>query len=197
VGHARLKLYIYGFCLFVNNHLRNFSIYRAAANIKITDNFDICLIYISFGNACSFTCQPVRILVRIASPYSHVYRKEATEWGPVRIRVRIGSPYVPVSDKRGLNGKVLWMRPEKPRNHVTAGVAQKISLPAQRPWAEHGPKFCSRSQVMVAFPYKWRSFLRGMQICKYKQCFTCHTCCNTGTRNIRSHPKDWHPHPTV
>jgi hypothetical protein len=46
-----------------------------------------------------------------------------TLW-PVRIRVRIDSPHPFVCCKRRLNGAVLWMRPEKPRPHVTAGVAR-------------------------------------------------------------------------
>jgi hypothetical protein len=37
--------------------------------------------------------------------------------------------------KRRLNGAVHRMKPEKPRPHVTAGVARYRSLPAQRPWA--------------------------------------------------------------
>jgi hypothetical protein len=27
--------------------------------------------------------------------------------------------------------------------------------------------------------------------------FTCHTCCDTGSRYIRSHPRDRYPHPSV
>jgi hypothetical protein len=43
---------------------------------------------------------------------------------PVRIRVRIDPPHPLVCRKRRLNGAVLQMRPEKPRSHVTAGVAR-------------------------------------------------------------------------
>jgi hypothetical protein len=43
---------------------------------------------------------------------------------PVRIRVRIDPPHPLVCSKRRLNGAVLWMRPEKPRSRVTAGVAR-------------------------------------------------------------------------
>jgi hypothetical protein len=51
-------------------------------------------------------------------------------WGHVmlnllrRIRVRIDSPHPLVCRKRRLNGVVLWMRPEKPRPHVTVCVAR-------------------------------------------------------------------------
>jgi hypothetical protein len=44
--------------------------------------------------------------------------------GPVRIRVRIGPPHLNACRKRRLNGVVLRMRPEKPRSHVTVGVAR-------------------------------------------------------------------------
>jgi hypothetical protein len=43
---------------------------------------------------------------------------------PVKIRVRIDPPHPLVCRKRRLNGAVLRMRPEKPRSHVTAGVAR-------------------------------------------------------------------------
>jgi hypothetical protein len=43
---------------------------------------------------------------------------------PVRIRVRIDPPHPLVCRKRRLNGAVLRIRPEKPRHHVTAGVAR-------------------------------------------------------------------------
>jgi hypothetical protein len=41
----------------------------------------------------------------------------------VRIRVRIGPPCPLASQKRRLNGEVLWMITEKPRSHLKAGVA--------------------------------------------------------------------------
>jgi hypothetical protein len=50
------------------------------------------------------------------SIYLHMY--------PVRIRVKIDPPHPLVCRKRRLNGVVLRMRPEKPRSHVTAGVAR-------------------------------------------------------------------------
>jgi hypothetical protein len=43
---------------------------------------------------------------------------------PVRIQVRIHPSHPLVCRKRRLNGTVLWMRPEKPRSRVTAGVAR-------------------------------------------------------------------------
>jgi hypothetical protein len=43
---------------------------------------------------------------------------------PVRIWVRIDPPHVPMCRKRRLNGAVLRVRLEKPRTHVTAGVAR-------------------------------------------------------------------------
>jgi hypothetical protein len=56
---------------------------------------------------------------------------------PVRIRFRIhvDPPHPLVCRKRRLHGVVFWMRPEKPRSCVTAGVARLRSRPAQRPWA--------------------------------------------------------------
>jgi hypothetical protein len=54
---------------------------------------------------------------------------------PVRIRVRINPPHPLVCRKRRLNGLVLWMRPGKPTSRVTAGVARKRSLLAQRTYA--------------------------------------------------------------
>jgi hypothetical protein len=44
--------------------------------------------------------------------------------GPVRIQVRIQSPYPLACRKRRLNGAILRMRPEKTRSRVTAGVAR-------------------------------------------------------------------------
>jgi hypothetical protein len=44
--------------------------------------------------------------------------------GSVRVRVRIYPPHPLVYCKRQLNSVVLQMRVEKPRSHVTAGVAQ-------------------------------------------------------------------------
>jgi hypothetical protein len=42
----------------------------------------------------------------------------------VRIRVRIDPPHPLECHKRGLNGAVLRMKPEKPRSRVTVGVAR-------------------------------------------------------------------------
>jgi hypothetical protein len=44
-------------------------------------------------------------------------------WWPVRIWVNIGPPDPFVCHKKRFNGEVLRMRPEKPRSHVTAGMA--------------------------------------------------------------------------
>jgi hypothetical protein len=54
----------------------------------------------------------------------HTYGDVTIAGAPVRIRVRIDPPYPLVCRKRRLNGAVLRMRPEKPRSHVTAGVAR-------------------------------------------------------------------------
>jgi hypothetical protein len=54
---------------------------------------------------------------------------------PMRTWVRIHLPHPLVCCKRRLNGAVLQMRPEKTRSRVTANVARKRTLPAQRPWA--------------------------------------------------------------
>jgi hypothetical protein len=60
----------------------------------------------------------------------------------VRIRVRIGPPHPHACRKRRLIGAVLWMRLEKPRSRVTAGVAR-------RPWVP------SIGQNFVALHRQW------------------------------------------
>jgi hypothetical protein len=56
--------------------------------------------------------------------HTSLYTKSYMSMHPVRIRVRVDPPHTLVCRKRRLNGTVLRMRPEKPRPHVTAGVAR-------------------------------------------------------------------------
>jgi hypothetical protein len=75
----------------------------------------------SFGKDQEKNRDPISpLLVKGCKIFKHMLGAE----GPVRIQVRIDPPHPLVCRKRRLNGAVLWMRPEKPRSRVTAGVAR-------------------------------------------------------------------------
>jgi hypothetical protein len=78
---------------------------------------------------------------------------------PVRIQVRIDPPHPLVCRKRRLNGVVFRMRPEKMSRCVTV----KMPPCSKTLSAEHRPKFCSPSPVMVTSPYKWNILERKVQ----------------------------------
>jgi hypothetical protein len=84
---------------------------------------------------------------------------------PVRIRDRIDPPHPLVCRKRRLNGAVLRIRAEKTKApyHSRYGTI-KIPPCSKTLSAEHRPKFCSPSPVMVTSPYKWKILERDESI---------------------------------
>jgi hypothetical protein len=92
----------------------------------------------------------------IRSPWSHTHYtvRFNVSNDSVRIRVRIDPPHPLVCRKRRLNGAVLRMRPEKTEVpcHSRCGTI-KIPPCSKALSAEHTPKFCSPSLVMVTTLY--------------------------------------------
>jgi hypothetical protein len=93
---------------------------------------DPCLVPWDLNFCClnqrtlTFSCllQLIRVAFCLLCPSDYHVFCHFLPVAPVRIRVRVDPPYPHLCRKRRLIGAALRMRLEKPRSHVTAGVAR-------------------------------------------------------------------------
>jgi hypothetical protein len=83
----------------------------------------------------------------------------------VRIRIRIDPPHPLVLYMRWLNGAVLWMRPEKPREASCHRRCDTIKIPpcSKTLSTDHRLQFCSTSLAIVTSQYKWKILERDVK----------------------------------
>jgi hypothetical protein len=145
-------------------HIVNFAILYCKTTSNITA-FDLIASHIlgtmdTFGN-CSVTYQRMTNLLKEKVHFtlnpcsSYFFLTLLPPPEPVRIRVIIGLPYHLVSRKRRLNGGDPSDETRKTKDPcLSKGGTIKIPLCSKVLSAEHRPKFCTPSPVMVTSPYQ-------------------------------------------